>query len=701
VITNKLIHPRSIAVIGASNDTRKPGGKVIENLLVGGFDGPIYPVNPKESEIQGIAGYRSVSDLPQVDVAILAIPAASCVETVRVLAETKETRGFIVFSAGFGEVDPAGAAIESEMVRIADAHGAALIGPNCIGILTPHYNGVFTTPIPPSDAHGCTLISGSGATAVFIMEASTTIGLRFSRVFSVGNSAQIGVEDVLRYIDETESGASDTLVPPILLYIESITDPQAFLTHARSLRRKGFPIAAIKAGSSEAGGRAAGSHTGALAGSDAAVDALFQKAGVIRCRSREELTTVGAVLSQRGLAGPNIAVVTHAGGPAVMMTDTLSEGGLTVPPISGEAAEQLQEALYPASSVGNPIDFLATGSAEQLRMILAYCENRFDNIDGIAVIFGSPGLFPVDDAYRVLHDAIRTQSKPIYPILPSVVNAAREAEEFRRNGNIAFPDEVTAARAIATAYHAHAPFDDAEPTRSAPGSAAPAPVPAPEAALAARIGELTPGPDGFLPPADVAQILDAVGIPRVPEVSVYTEDEAVASAQVLGYPIVMKAIGPVHKSDVGGVALGVATPEEVQTEFRRIMAIPETTAVLLQPMAKGTELFAGVVAEPPYGHLIAAGLGGIFVELLKDTACGLAPLGAREAEYMISSLNGYELLRGARGTPGVDITQFVGVLTALSHLVGEMPEIIELDLNPLIATAERIMTVDARIRIKT
>ena len=293
MITKELIQPRSIAVVGASNDTRKPGGKVIENLRAGAFSGPIYPVNPKETEIQGFPAYRSVSDLPPVNLAILSVPARFCVETMRTLAASKGTRGFIVFSAGFGEVGEEGRRIESEMVDVADAYGAGLIGPNCIGVLTPHYNGVFTLPLPPSDPQGCTLISGSGATAVMIMEVATTVGLRFSQVFSVGNSAQTGVEEVLRHIDESETGGAETGGvetggtttggvesgdtdtagamtagattgrPPILLYIESIADPLQFLTHARSLRRKGFPIAAIKAGSSEAGSRAAGSHTGA------------------------------------------------------------------------------------------------------------------------------------------------------------------------------------------------------------------------------------------------------------------------------------------------------------------------------------------------------------------------------------------------------------------------------------------------------
>ena len=259
---------------------------------------------------------------------------------------------------------------------------------------------------------------------------------------------------------------------------------------------------------------------------------------------------LGAVLSRRRLEGPNIAVVTHAGGPGVMLTDALSSHGLVVPPIAGEAAEELQQRLFPASSVGNPIDFLATGTAQQLATILEFCENRFEQIDGVAVIFGSPGLFPVDDAYRVLHDAIRRHRKPIYPVLPSVVNAAREAEAFRQRGNVAFPDEVAAARALAQAFHACGPFDtdDTDDAEEHDAASQPVPTERPEPPHAP--------PSGFLPPREVARILDSVGIPRVPEVSAATEDEAVAAADAMDCPVVMKAIGPVHKSDVGGVALG-------------------------------------------------------------------------------------------------------------------------------------------------
>ncbi len=694
MITGTLINPKSIAVIGASKDTRKPGGKVLFNLLTGQFSGPIYPVNPREEEVQGLPAYATVADLPPVDLAILAIPAAACVEAVRILIREKETSAFIVLSAGFSEEGEAGAALEQELAALVEEAGASLIGPNCIGVLTPSYNGVFTTPIPHLDREGCDLISGSGATAVFIMEAAAAKGLHFSRLFSVGNSAQIGVEEVLEYLDG-EPGVPN----PKLLYIENIARPVKLLRHARSLVTKGCRIAAIKAGTSDAGSRAASSHTGAMAGSDVAVDALFRKAGIVRCYGREELATIGAIFSLPPLPGGRIAVVTHAGGPAVMLTDTLSEGGLEVPPISGPAAERLKEQLHPGSSVANPIDFLATGTAEQLGAILDACERDFDNIDAVVVIFGSPGLFPVDDAYAVLRDRMQRGGKPIYPILPSVVNAGREIAEFTEAGLVAFPDEVIFGRAFGRVYGTLGPFPEgvapvATPTGTQAGG---------EVQKLRRIAGLD-APDGesaegYLPPERQQALLDAAGIRRVPEEIAVSEDGAVAAAAGLGFPVVMKVVGPLHKSDVGGVALNVASEETVRREFRRIMAIPDATAVLLQPMASGLELFAGVSREGAFGHLIMTGLGGIFVETLKDYAAGLVPLDLTEALTMIRSLRGYPVIAGARGRAGADEEELARTLTALSRLVTAVPEIAELDLNPLIATETGLLVVDARIRI--
>jgi len=684
MVVKELIKPASIAVVGASNNTHKPGGKVIENLISGNFDGPVYPVNPKETEVQGLKGYAGIDDLPKVELAILAIPAKLCTETVQLLAEKKGTKAFIILSAGFSEESEAGAEIEHEIVKIVEDHGGSLIGPNCIGVLTPTYNGVFTTPIPKLDPRGCDFISGSGATAVFIMEAGIPKGLTFSQVFSVGNSAQIGVEEVLEYLDESFDPEKSSKVK--LLYIESINKPKKLLKHAKSLIRKGCRIAAVKAGSSSAGSRAASSHTGALASSDNAVDALFRKAGIVRCYGRDELTTVASIFMHPPLPGTRIAVITHAGGPAVMLTDALSHGGLEIPPIEGPAADELKEKLFPGSSTANPIDFLATGTAEQLGEIIDYCDTRFDNIDAMVVIFGSPGLFEVYDVYEVLHKKMRSSTKPIYPVLPSIINVKNEIDYFLSKGNINFPDEVELGRGLSRVY-------------AAPliGRGEPEP---PEIDRQAIRQVVAASGKGYLSPEAVQQLLDAAGIPRAGERVAVEADQAAEAAEALGYPVVMKVVGPVHKSDVGGVVVNVDTEEKVRSEFARLMKIKETTGVLLQPMLNGLELFAGVKSEPGFGHLVLCGLGGIFVEVLKDVQSGLTPLGQEEALAMIRGLKGYKMIEGTRGQAGTDEYLFADILIRLGALVETAPEITELDLNPLLGNPDYVCAVDARIRVE-
>ena len=683
MITREMLDPKSIAVVGASNDISKPGGKVLKNLKDADFKGALYAVNPKEKEVQGIACHTSVADLPQVDLAILAIAAKFCLETVTILAEKKGTKAFIILSAGFSEESAAGRELEQAIVKKIESVGGSLIGPNCIGVLTTNYAGVFTTPIPRLDPMGCDFISGSGATAVFIMEAGIPKGLSFNSIWSVGNSAQLGVEEVLAYLDESFDPKTSSRVK--LLYIENVKKPEMLLKHAQSLIRKGCRIAAIKSGSSEAGSRAASSHTGALASPDVAVSALFRKAGIVRCYGREELVAVASIFMHKELQGKNIAIITHAGGPAVMLTDALSNNGFSIPHLGGPAAQELLAKLHPGSSVANPIDFLATGTAQQLGEIIDACENKFPNIDGMVVIFGSPGLFPVHDVYRLLDEKMKTCKKPIFPVLPSIINAADEVKEFLGRGRINFPDEVVLGNALAKVFFT--------------------PKPAPEKVALPPVDEakvrsvITEARDGYLPPAAVQTLLDAAGIPRAGEAVVTTKHEAVAAAQKLGYPVVMKVVGPVHKSDVGGVVLGVKDDATVEKEFDRMMKIPETTAILLQPMLSGVELFAGAKFEKKFGHMVLCGLGGIFIEVLKDVASGLAPLTTDEALAMIRSIKGYKILQGVRGQQPVSEEAFAAVVVRLSALVTAAPEIVELDLNPLLGKGSRVVAVDARIRI--
>lgn len=683
MVTKELVQPQSIVVIGASNEIRKPGGKVLKNIIDNHFAGELFAVNPKENSVQGVKTFASVNELPQVDLAVLAIPAQFCVEAVKTLAEQKHTRGFVILSAGFSEESHAGKELEDEIVRIVNQYNASLIGPNCIGLMTPYHAAVFTTPVPKLEKSGIDFISGSGATAVFIMESGISKGLTFSSVFSVGNSAQIGVEDVLEYLDESFDPESSSRVK--LLYVESINKPKKLLKHASSLIRKGCKIAAIKSGASEAGSRAASSHTGALASSDVAVESLFRKAGIVRCYGREELAAIASIFRLPAPKGKNVAIVTHAGGPAVMLTDALSNNGINIPHIEGNDASDLLTKLFPGSSVANPIDFLATGTAQQLGDILDYCDNKFDNIDAAAVIFGSPGLFEVYDVYDVLDKYVKNAKKPIYPILPSVINVKKEIEYFVNKGNVFFPDEVIFGKALAAVMNTPSPAAEGQLTEC-------------DEASIRRI--IDSSDNGYLSPENVSALLDAVRIPRAGEATVSDENNCLSEAHKLGYPLVMKVVGPVHKSDVGGVVLNVKDDETLIREFKRMMQIKDTTAILMQPMLSGIEIFAGAKREEKFGHMLLCGLGGIFIEVLKDVSSNLVPLNRDEALQMIRSLKSYKIIQGVRGKKGVNEDVFADVLLKLSTLLTKAPEIFEMDINPLLGDGDKIVAVDARINIQ-
>src|SRR5574344_724959 len=685
MITAQLLHPESIVVVGASNNVHKPGGAVVRNLINGGYKCILRVVNPKEDEIQNIKAFHDVKDIPPTDLAILVIPAKMCPDAVDILAATKNTKAFIIISAGFGEETHEVLLLEEHILDTCEKYGAALIGPNCIGLLNTWHHSVFTQPIPNLNPNGVDFISSSGATAVFILESAVIKGLQFNSVWSVGNGKQIGVEEVLQYMDENYNAEKDSKVK--LLYIESIKDPDKLLFHASSLIRKGCRIAAIKAGSSESGSRAASSHTGAIASSDSAVEALFRKAGIVRCFSREELTTVGCILTLPPFEGKNFAIVTHAGGPGVMRTDALSKGGLNVPKLDSAIAEELKGKLYPGASVSNPIDILATGTPEQLGIAIDYCEDKFKDIDAIMVIFGTPGLVTLYEAYDVLHKKILTCKKPIFPILPSLHTAGPEVAEFLKKGHVNFSDEVTLATALTRIMQTPKP---AAPEIELFGVDVP------------RIREIIDSinTNGYIEPKKVTELLHAAGIPTVPEFVSNKKEDAIAFAQKTGFPVVAKVVGPVHKSDVGGVALNINSEEHLALEFDRMMKIKDATAVLIQPMLKGTELFIGAKYEERFGHVVLCGLGGIFVEVLRDVSSGLAPLSYAEAYSMIHSLRAYKIIKGTRGQKGINEAKYAEVIVRLSTLLRFATEIKELDINPLLATEQSVTVVDSRILVE-
>ncbi|MCX7908605.1 MAG: acetate--CoA ligase family protein [Ignavibacteria bacterium] len=684
MIVEELISPNSIVVIGGSNDIRKPGGKVLHNIINGNFEGELLVVNPKETEVQGVKSLSSIKGLPKVDLAIFAIPAGMIPETMSELAN-RGTRAFIVLSAGFSEMGEEGRKLESKLVEIVESVGGTLIGPNCIGVITEKYKGVFAGPIPDFDPQGCDFVSASGATAVFILEEAIERGIKFSSIFSVGNSAQIGIEEVLEYWDlNYKQGISSNVK---LIYAEQIEKPRKFLQHCASLRQKGCKIAGIKAGRTSAGQRAVSSHTGALAGEDIVVETLFQKAGIIRCEGRLDLVNVAGILLANSPKSNKVAVVTHAGGPGVMLTDTLEAEGLQVPKIEGPFAEELLKYLHFGSSVSNPIDFLATGTAEQLNIILEYVENKFDCVDSCAVIFGTPGLFDVKPVYDVLYKRIKNSQKPIYAILPSIIQAKEAIDYFKSLGGVYFNDEVAFGKALAKVINSTVKskgrffdFDDIN--------------------VNGIRNLLDNETTGFISLQKTFEILNNLNLKVVDTFYARNEKELEDILDKINFPIVMKVVGPIHKTDVKGVATNINNKEDSHKFFSTLIQIPGSESVAIQPMLSGTELFFGCKYEPGLGHLLAFGLGGIFVEVLKDVQLRLAPITDTEAEEMIEKIRGKKILQGYRNLEPINKNTIVEVLLRISKLTEIAPEIVELDINPAFGSNNEIIIVDARIKIQ-
>ncbi len=687
MITKELLNPKQIVVVGGSEDTHKPGGKVLKNLKESNFSGEIFVLNPKEKTVQGIKSYKSVESLPKVELAVIAIASKYCIETVRNLIDEKQCKAFIILSAGFSETNEEGAKIEEQLTTIINKANASLIGPNCIGVLNSNYNLTFTEPIPKVDSKAITFISGSGATAVFILESAIPKGLKFASIYSVGNSAQTSVEDLLEHFDETFDKEKSS--KNIMLYLEDIDNPTKLLKHSRSLINKGCQIVAIKAGSSQEGSRAASSHTGALASSDNAVTALFNKAGIVRAFSREELVAISSVFQNKKIRGKNIAIITHAGGPAVMLTDALSKNEMSIPALSEEKTKKLQEKLFHGSSTANPIDFLATGTAEQLSDIIDFCEKSLPEIDAMAVIFGTPGLVEVFDAYEVIDEKMKECKKPIYPILPTESTAKREIDFFVNKNRVYYSDEVSLGNAVAKVYKTNKYFESCKNDDVFD-------IDIDKAKLI-----LNNNSNGYLKPDKVKELLSSAKMPIVSEISADNYNEIKRFAEKEKFPVVLKVVGPLHKSDVGGVVLNIKDFTTLKREYERLIKIKDAKAVLIQPMIKGeVDLFIGSKYEDKFGQIIFTGLGGFFIELIKDFKFGLAPIRKKEAILLLEKLKSNKLFTGYRNIPAINIIEFAEIISCLSYFVNKFPEIKELDLNPLkIDNNGKLVIVDSRIRI--
>lgn len=679
---NNLLEPKSIAVIGASDDVTKPGGRLTLNILTKGFAGNLYLVNPKGGMIQGVKAYPSIPDLPEApDLALIGVPAKFVRASLEELA-AKGSKIVVVLSAGFGELGPEGKAEEKALAEIATRHNMLLLGPNCSGVMTYAHASKFTGVALELVKGGIDFISGSGATVDFLAEHAMRRGLKFNSFLTVGNSAQSGVPDVMEIYDAGHGPDSPKVM---ITYQESIVNPQKFLKAARSLSKKGVLLAGIKAGTTQAGSRAAASHTGAMATNDTAVQALFEKAGMIRVDSRLELVDVAAILTLvKGKAeGKRVAIVTDAGGPGVMLCDELSELGFEVPHFDERTRARLAEVLPAGAGVGNPVDTLPTSGADRLEKVLTILtEDVKDQVDYIIVMNGDAGMMDNLALYTVTRKFMESSPIPIIPSYVSVLSSEKPLKKFREMGGCYFEDEVYLARALSRVVNRPRIF---EPETSAAGYDR------------KKIASLLAGQHGALSPRVTREVLQAAGI-RFPG-QVELADKAGLKDIPFAFPWVMKVMGPLHKSDVGGVRVGITDRAQAETVWDEILKIKDASGVLIQQMVKGSEVIIGANREPEYGHLVAFGLGGIYTEALKDVKFALAPLAREEAERMIQSIRALPLLKGVRGEPGMDFATLGDILIRISLLVTDFPSIQELDLNPVKGYGKDIYTVDARILV--
>lgn len=675
MINNYLINPKSIAVIGASNSLEKPGGGLVKNLISEGFMGEIYPVNPKENEIQGLKAYNALNELPTCDMGILAIAAQHCVETVKYLALKKNTKAFIIISAGFSEMGAEGQALEKELKTLAIDNDLAIIGPNCIGVTNINYKAIFVSPPPAIAEDGVDFVSASGALAVFLFETAAMHGLKFGDVYTVGNSVSIGVEEVLAHWDYNYSPRQSS--PVKLVYVEQIRKPDLFFKHIHSLREKGCQVIVSKPGDSDAGARAALSHTGALAGDTEAIDMLIRKAGAIRCYSREELIYAASILSMPPLKGNRIAIITHAGGPAVMTTDCLQGNGFDVPELDEQTQETLLHLLHPGSSAANPVDMLATANREQLVQTIEIC-SQLSYIDGIIVIYGKTGMEDLDLTYSHLSESIKSLEIPVYTVMPSVNSAKSEISNFIKSGLPGFFDEVVLAKTLGKIKNAPPIFSN-------------------ELYIPTVDNDInTPTEAKALNEEETYERLKWAGIPHSHTEFIYCSED-LSLCDNLNYPVAAKVLGILHKTEVNGVVLNINNKEELKHAFDKLSDIPGSKGMLVQEMLKSTELYLGAKMHDNLGYSVHVGVGGIFVELIKDVESQLAPLNKDEAIHILKKLKSQQLFNGFRNMKPVSISSFAMLVSNFSKIFLQYPDIREIDLNPLMAIGETIVAVDARI----
>ncbi len=704
-----FFRPKSVAVIGASRERTAIGRIVLDRLTRTGFEGPVYPVNPTARSIGSIRAYPTVLDIPdEVDLAVIAVPAARVPEVVEDCAR-KRVRALVVLSAGFAETGAEGRARQQELVQKVRAHGMRMIGPNCMGILNTaedvSLNATFSPIFPPRGR--VAMSSQSGALGLAILDYAGQLGLGISMFVSVGNKADVSGNDLLQFWEDDP----DTNL--IILYLESFGNPRKFSRIARRVARK-KPVLAVKSGRTAAGERAAKSHTAALAGSDRAVEALFQQAGVVRADTLEELFDIASVLTNQPLPeGRRVAIVTNAGGPGILAADACEARGLVVPALSPDTTEALRRLLPAAAGLGNPVDMIASAPAEHyegtVRHVLAD-----DNVDAMIVIFIPTGIVPPDDVATAIRRAITQAArdcgkhKPVLACfmsshgIPAALGgpaAGRVAPEETAIPSFRFPESAAEALAATIRY--------AE-WRSRPAGQPPE-LPAVDGAAARAVAKewLAAHGEGWLGPAECATLLAAAGIAMPAQAVALTPEAAATAATAVGFPVAVKAVSPTltHKTEIGGVVLNLADAEAVRAACAEMAArIPgPLSGFQVQRMVEGgAEVIAGVAEDPTFGPLVGFGLGGTAVEVLNDMSFRITPLTDTDAHDMVRAIRGLPLLQGYRGRPPADIAAIEQLLLRLSWLVEEVPEITEMDLNPVkvFAPGHGALPVDVRVFVR-
>ena len=696
----RFFRPERVAVVGASRNRNAIGGLVFDNLLRGGFSGVIYPVNPNSTYVQGVAAYPSLSDCPEPpDLVIVCVPAALVSDVVDE-AGALDVRAVCVVSAGFAEMGGEGVERQEDLASRAHAHGLRLVGPNCMGLLNGaadvRMNATFSSTFPSPGR--VSMSSQSGALGLAVLDHVHALGLGIATFVSVGNKTDISGNDLLLYWE------NDPDTDVILMYLESFGNPRKFSRIARRVSRK-KPIVAVKSGRTAAGVRAASSHTAAIASGDRAVDALFRQTGVIRTDTLEEMFDVASLLSNQGLpTGRKVAIITNAGGPGILAADALESNGLEVPQLSDRTIEHLRSFLPEEAGVTNPVDMIASASPEAYARVLQILAQA-DEIDMVLVIFIPTAITGVGAVADALIEAEQTTSDSV-PVVGVFMSAQGLPETLNDAGIPTFSFPETAARAMGriSAYAAWrrrplgdvVEFDDIDPDAA-------------RRTVVAALDEADDPRAGTWVSNDVAEtILAAYRIPLA-RAEVVSDPQAAGAFQArIGAPVAVKLATPVHKAEIGGVALGLGSEQETADAVERMRSSliergleDATDQFLVQEMiTDGVEMVVGVTHDPSFGPIVITGAGGTHVELLRDVSVRVTPLTDRDVDSMLTNLRMEPLLHGYRGSPPTDIPALKQLLHRINAMVEDLPEIAELDINPVFVRPEGQGVVGADVRLR-